>query len=154
MGFSLMDKTLLAIARTAEEGGQAPPLHVITGNFFVVGQPVSQRAFADAWAEAVTEDHLRIDRPRRRDRESARQHLLTEANSILEPVRQSFTPGDLDAICFAPARAVFLSTTEAGDVPCLRVPLDQVEAWWGGETQWEQGGGSGFFVGGFLPMGD
>jgi hypothetical protein len=150
-----VDRALVAIARWAEQGGEAPFLQLLAGNFLVLGQPVSQLKFAEVWEQAAADAQVKQARPRRSDRDAVRQEITAQVHSILEPVRQSI-PGsasDPDSLCFAPGRAVFMSTGEGADVPCLRVPLDQVVAWWGGAVNWKQGGGGGgWFVGGVFPV--
>jgi len=141
----------------AEQGGRPPWLQLLVGNFVVMGQPISESEFVEIWSDSASKAGFRAARPKKHERNDTWDRVSSEVSSILEPVKRALAENgaEPDAICLAPAQAVLVTTGEAADIPCLRVPVNQVNAWWGGEANWTRpASGTSFFVGGLFPTGD
>lgn len=84
-----------------------------------------------------------------------RTEVWTRINQVfgrVSGVLKNGTPPD--GLCLLDA-SIFLWTGETMHVPCLRIPLDQVVAWYGGAPRFDKAGsGGGWFVGGLFPVGD
>ena|SRR5215211_2808905 len=148
------DRALAAIMEAARAGEKTPAIQALVGNLFVAGQPIAESDFADVWAHSVSDPAFKRSRPKRDDWDQVWQGIWADTNSYLGPVRSALADAaEPDGLCLAPARCVLVTTGEVGDMSCLRVPIDRIDAWWGGEAKWKQRSGeTSFFVGGLFPI--
>jgi hypothetical protein len=153
-----MDEHLLAIIRAAEDGLECPPVRVLTGGLVAWGAPGASTEFLEASLEPMIEQYDEFVRGRsRRERKEEYIDPADLANDHLANVRWPTLDRQVEPQSLT-LMDVYLWPVAGGDalmLPTLRVPVQNIEAWWiaGGGVLPAKDAGS-WFVGLEFPLGE